>query len=212
MRRRRGRRGTSGLRSRALCRVDLRRRAGRTDRLLDLLAARGVRATFFVLGQQVREHPTVTRRLAAEGHEIGNHTWNHRRLTSLTAAVQADLRRTAETVHEVTGTTPTLVRPPFGSVDDAVSRGIDAPIILWSVDPRDWRNRDSRVVHQRVIADVRPGAIVVLHDVYSPTVDAVPGIIDTLKDQGYTFVTVSELFGGHLEAGQSYTSGARPPE
>jgi len=176
-----------------------------TGRLLDLLAERRVPATFFVLGRQVRAHQVVTRRLVAEGHEIGNHTWDHRRLTSLRAdAVRAELRRTAEAVRQVAGVSPALVRPPFGSTDRTVSRTVDAPLILWNVDPRDWRTRDPDVIYERVLTDVRPGAIVLLHDIYGTTVDAMPRIIDALRKQGYTFVTVSELFGGHLEAGQSY--------
>jgi peptidoglycan/xylan/chitin deacetylase (PgdA/CDA1 family) len=183
-----------------------------TGRLLDVLAARDVRATFFVLGRRAREHPAALQRIAAEGHEIGNHTWSHRRLTQLRRSeVEAELRRTAEAIRDVTGSTPRLVRPPFGSVDEGVTAAINAPIILWSVDPRDWSARDSGVVGRRVAAEARPGSIVVLHDVYRTTVDAVPLIIDVLKGAGYRFVTVSELFSGELHPGRTYTERPQSP-
>jgi peptidoglycan/xylan/chitin deacetylase (PgdA/CDA1 family) len=184
-----------------------------TGRLLDVLAARRVPATFFVIGRQVREHPALVRRMAGEGHEIGNHTYSHRRLTGLPAPdVHGELRRTAEAIGEATGSVPRLVRPPFGTVSEEVAAEVEAPIILWSVDPRDWRIRDSRVISQRVVADVRPGSIVVLHDVYRTTVDAVPAIIDLLKGEGYTFVTVSELFGGQLHPRTIYSERPQPQQ
>jgi peptidoglycan/xylan/chitin deacetylase (PgdA/CDA1 family) len=176
-----------------------------TGRLLDLLKQRGVPATFFVLGRQVEQHEALARRITAEGHEIGNHTWNHERLTTLSpAGIRENLQRTADLVTRVTGTSPTLVRPPFGASNSSVAAAAGAPIVLWTVDPRDWRKRDPDAVYERVTAQVRPGAIVILHDTRKTSVDAVPRILDTLAQRGYTFVTVSRLFGGHLEPGHTY--------
>jgi peptidoglycan-N-acetylglucosamine deacetylase len=176
-----------------------------TGRLLDLLKQRRVRATFFVLGRQVEKHEALARRIAGEGHEIGNHTWNHERLTTLSrTGIRQNLQRAAEVVERVTGTSPALVRPPFGASNNSVATAAGAPIVLWTVDSRDWRNRDPDQVHERVTAAVRPGAIVILHDTRKTSVDAVPRILDTLERRGYTFVTVSELFGGHLEPGRTY--------
>jgi peptidoglycan-N-acetylglucosamine deacetylase len=183
-----------------------------TGRLLDLFKQRRVRATFFVLGRQVEKHEALARRITAEGHEIGNHTWNHERLTTLSpTGIRQNLERTAQVVERVTGTSPALVRPPFGASNNSVATAAGAPIVLWTVDSRDWRHRDPHEVHERISAAVHPGAIVILHDTRKTSVDAVPRILDTLEERGYTFVTVSELFGGHLEPGRTYRERRDPP-
>jgi peptidoglycan/xylan/chitin deacetylase (PgdA/CDA1 family) len=179
-----------------------------TAALLDGLAARGVHATFFVLGSQVVKYPDVVARMAAEGHTIGNHSWLHPKLTNLSveeAGWQIDA--TTDAVQQITGTAPTLVRPPYGASNDTVlavlaARG-DASI-LWSVDTEDWRNRDAGITTQRALATA-PGAIILMHDIHPSTIQAVPGIIDQLQAAGYTLVTVPELL-GPTTPGQVYRS------
>lgn len=177
--------------------------------LLDELAGKGVHATFFVLGSMAEKHPEVLTRMAAEGHVVGNHSWSHPRLTSLSvegAGWQIDA--TAAVVQQATGVAPTLVRPPYGLSNDTVlavlaERG-DASI-LWSVDTEDWRNRDVGITTQRALAGAAPGAIILMHDIHPSTVQAVPGIVDQLQAAGYTLVTVPELL-GPTDPGQVYRS------
>ena len=177
-----------------------------TDQLLDVLRDSGVRATFFVLGSSIERQPDALRRTAAEGHEIGNHTWSHRDLTTLTAdEIQDELGSTADLVQRITGTRPTLVRPPSGARNTAVDPLVGGPEILWNVDPRDWATTDGAAVVQRVLADVEPGSIVLLHDIKQSTVEVVPTIIDELRARGYRLVTVSQLLGTDLQAGFEYT-------
>ncbi len=177
-----------------------------TSRLLRMLSDAQVRATFFVLGSMARDVPDMLLREVVAGHEIGNHSWAHPQLTRLsTALVAREVFQTADEVGEVAGARPTLVRPPYGDLSTRVVRDIDAPVILWSVDPQDWLYRDADTVVRRVTAGTRPGSIVLLHDIHPSSISAVPRIVEALKDQDFTFVTVSELYGGKLEKGTVYT-------
>ncbi|GAA0569347.1 hypothetical protein GCM10009546_35140 [Actinomadura livida] len=178
-----------------------------TGRLLDTLKAAGVRATFFMLGQMVREHPDLVRRMVLEGHEVANHTWSHRDLTGLSAAgVRSQIERTQEAVKDVTGVEPALMRPPYGATDEKVARAVGMPQILWSVDTMDWRHRS--LVRNTEVGIQEPvhGDIVLYHDIHKPTVDSIPKVIEGLKERGFTLVTVTEMFQGEkLTPGETYT-------
>ncbi|MGN9838963.1 polysaccharide deacetylase family protein [Nonomuraea sp. H19] len=181
-----------------------------TDRLLDMLSQRAARATFFVIGQMVAadEGGHTVRRIVAEGHEIANHSWSHPPLAELPReAVRRELADTQKIVEQITGIRMRMMRPPFGSTDDgvaAVTRSEGLAQIMWNVDTFDWRDRAaSRVVHRA--SEAKPGSIVLLHDIHRSTVDAVPEVLDRLSRKGYTFVTVSELYGKTLAAGRTYT-------
>ncbi len=177
-----------------------------TGELLDILGEADAPATFFVLGIMVQWQPWILQRMLDEGHEIGNHTYDHRDLTTLSEEdVIAQWTSTNEMIEQATGITPALYRPPFGARDEMVLEVTDGPLILWSLDPRDWRDHDAELVAQRVIDDARAGDIVLLHDMYQSTVDAIPAIIEGLREQGFTLVTVSTLFGGTPEPGATYT-------
>ncbi|MDI2129586.1 polysaccharide deacetylase family protein [Yinghuangia seranimata] len=178
-----------------------------TARLLDTLKANGVKATFFMVGSQVARNPKTARRVAAEGHEIGNHTYSHKDLRRLTASkIRSEVARGATAIRNATGVEPTLVRPPYGSFNATVRANVNAPMILWSVDTRDWADRNASVVASRVIARARPGAIVLMHDIHPTTAAAAPRIIAALARQGYVFVTVSELLAGRaLANGKAYS-------
>ncbi|WP_225997450.1 polysaccharide deacetylase family protein [Myceligenerans pegani] len=165
-----------------------------TATLLEYLAEYEARATFFVVGQNAAAHPEALRAEAAAGHEIGNHSWNHPDLTQLTAAeVASQLQRTSAAIKAATGEEPTLFRPPYGAIDDAVRSATDLSPVLWDVDPEDWRYRDSARVAQTVIAQAGPNEVILLHDIHPTSVAAVPEILRTLSAQGYHFVTVSHL-------------------
>lgn len=165
-----------------------------TATLLDTLASHRIPATFFQVGQQVDGRPAPSRRAHVEGHQVGNHTWDHKQLTTLTRAQQqweVDVTDNELNQHGVPDTT--LLRPPYGSYDTA-TRQLGFPLVLWDVDPRDWDGPpSSATVRSRVVSAVRPGSIVLMHDLYSTTVAAAPGIVSDLKAAGYTFVSVSEL-------------------
>jgi peptidoglycan/xylan/chitin deacetylase (PgdA/CDA1 family) len=182
--------------------------AASTTRLLDTLAAHGARATFFLVGRSVEKFPELVRREVVEGHELGNHTYTHANLRrSSPTKVTAELRRTQEAIRRVTGITPGLMRPPFGATDEQVTtitRRLNLAQILWSLDPRDWRDRDAEKVEDRVVNGVRKGSIVLMHDIHPTTVAAVPGILRRLTIEGYSFVTVSELYGSSLVPGEKY--------
>ncbi len=179
-----------------------------TDQLLKYLDDAGARATFFVLGDVSAARPTSLRKIAAAGHEIGTHTWDHRALPSLTdAQVRSELTRSADVIQKITGTRPELMRPPYGSLSSRVIGLLGArewPIILWDVDPEDWKYKNAGTVYKRVLTLTAPGSIVLLHDIHATTVAAVPRILAALADRGYTFVTVSELYNRPLTDGGVY--------
>jgi peptidoglycan/xylan/chitin deacetylase (PgdA/CDA1 family) len=176
-----------------------------TDGLLEILAREHVRATFMVIGRNVAADPGPTIRAAWDGHEIGMHTWAHQALPGRSLdQIAADLSRTSAVITHYTGVVPNLVRPPYGAIDVPTAKLIPYPLILWSVDPDDWRDQNSDLVYQRVTSAGRPGSIVLMHDIYPTTVAAVPRIIDFYKQQHYTFVTVSELYQSKLRAHQMY--------
>ncbi|HEV7933630.1 MAG TPA: polysaccharide deacetylase family protein [Actinomadura sp.] len=182
-----------------------------TARLLDTLKARGVRATFFVLGCQVRAYPHIVRRASAEGHEIGDHSYSHANLAAESStAVEGEITRTQRAIRQATGRTSVLFRPPYGATDAQVAmvaRRHDVAQILWAVDPLDWRDRSAATVQSRVVRSARRGSIILLHDIHPTTVAAVPGLITKLTKDGFVFVTVSELYGGRpLTPGKTYTS------
>jgi peptidoglycan-N-acetylglucosamine deacetylase len=162
-----------------------------TPAILDTLAARGVTATFFVTGSMAAARPDILRRASAEGHRIGNHSWSHPDLTTLTyAQVASQLQRTNDVIQEVTGSSPSEWRPPYGARNDVV-RAAAADVgltsmVMWTVDPRDWADPPATTIRDRVLEDVRPGGIVLLHDASAlNTPAALPLILDGLDARGY---------------------------
>lgn len=169
-----------------------------TPRLLDMLKQRHLKATFFVVGQNAKEHPEILRRIIAEGHEIANHTWSHAYLTKLSvAAVRKEFADTRDVIIAATGVAPKISRPPYGAVNSAVKsllmNEFGYTTILWSVDPEDWKRPGVSVVTNRLVTGAHPGAILLAHDIHAPTIEAMPATFDRLLAQGYKFVTVSQL-------------------
>ncbi|MEU8800284.1 polysaccharide deacetylase family protein [Spirillospora sp. NPDC048819] len=185
-----------------------------TGRLLDTLKAGGVRATFFMVGQNVPYHRDVVRRMPLDGHEVANHTWSHRDLTELsTAGVRSQIRRTQEVIEDASGVEPTLMRPPYGATNGRVGRAVGMPQIMWSVDTQDWRYRSVSRGARVGINQPERGDIVLYHDIHKSSVDCIPKVVDGLRKRGFTFVTVSELFrGDRLEPGEIYTEGTLEAE
>lgn len=180
-----------------------------TDRLLTTLRDRQAKATFFVLGSKATQYPHILRRMKSEGHTIGNHTWNHPNLTTMTPAqARDDLARTNAAIQQATGQRTILARAPYGAINPAIHaelRSLGMASIMWSVDTRDWADRDSNIVCQRAVGSAQAGSIILLHDIHSSSVDAVPCIVDGLIKQGYRLVTVETLL-GTITPGQEYRS------
>lgn len=176
-----------------------------TTQLLDLLKAKGVHATFFMVGSNVALHPALVRRMLADGNVLGNHTWDHAQLTRLDpAAMQQEITRTNAAIQKATGTVPTLLRPPYGATNPAVAKvagQLGMAQILWNVDPLDWKDRNAAIVTKRVLASTRAGSIVLSHDIHPTSRQAYAAIIDGLRAKGFTLVTVPELLGTKLKAG-----------
>ncbi|MBX3050641.1 MAG: polysaccharide deacetylase family protein [Caldilineaceae bacterium] len=182
-----------------------------TDGLLDLLKARNVHATFFVLGQSVRVQPETIVRMKQEGHQIGNHTWDHSNLTMLPdALIKEQIAQTDNLIIQLTGEPTQLLRPPYGAYDEYVLSAAQLPLILWSVDPLDWKDRDAEVIASR-ISDAPVGSIILVHDIHKTTVAAIPAVIDAFGNRGISLVTVSQLLAPlTLVSGQAYRQRIAP--
>ena len=170
-----------------------------TAHLLDVLDQYGAKATFFLIGSKVSSQANVVRSIHARGHQLGNHSWSHPELPKLPVdQIAGEIDRTNNAIKQATGVTPAILRPPYGAVNGVVLeqlrlRGMSS--ILWSVDTRDWADRNSDIVCSRAVAGARPGAIILMHDIHQTSVGAVPCILSALKQQGYSFVTVQGLLG-----------------
>ena len=178
-----------------------------TAHLLDVLDQYGAKATFFLIGSKVSSQANVVRSIHARGHQLGNHSWSHPELPKLPVdQIAGEIDRTNDAIKQATGVTPAILRPPYGAVNGVVLeqlrlRGMSS--ILWSVDTRDWADRNSDIVCSRAVAGARPGAVILMHDIHQTSVGAVPCILSALKQQGYSFVTVQGLI-GNMAAGVGY--------
>ena len=165
-----------------------------TPELLDGLKERGVCATFFVVGENIPGNEEILKRMDAEGHLIGNHTYSHVKLSELDIArACAEVEKTNALICEVTGKEPEFIRPPFGEWKKAMECRFEMIPVLWNVDPLDWTTKNTALVVERVLKDTKPGDIILLHDYYQSSVDAALEIVDALTERGYKFVTVDEL-------------------
>jgi peptidoglycan/xylan/chitin deacetylase (PgdA/CDA1 family) len=172
--------------------------AQNTPRLLDILKQRGIKATFFVVGQNAVEYPDILKRIVADGHELANHSYSHPILASLSeAALRDQLEKTHQAVLNATGVNMKVMRPPYGALSEPQRRWTNATFgyrtILWDVDPLDWKFRDAARVESEILGHAKAGSIILSHDIHKSTVDAMPSTLDTLTAKGFKFVTVSEL-------------------
>ena len=171
-----------------------------TPKLLDLLAARHLKATFFVVGQNAVDHPDILKRAVREGHEIANHSWSHPNLGKMSdEAVRRELQKTDDAITSAVGKRPTLMRPPYGSLTARQKKWIHEEfgyrIIIWDVDPLDWKRPGPSVVTARILKETTAGSIVLAHDIHPPTIEAMPKTFDQLIEKGFKSVTVTELLG-----------------
>jgi peptidoglycan/xylan/chitin deacetylase (PgdA/CDA1 family) len=185
-----------------------------TPKLLDMLKERKVHATFFVVGKNAAEYPDILKRIVAEGHEIGNHSWSHPQLTALgISGVKSQIEKTNAAIRAATGRETVVMRPPYGATSARLNKyyadTFGMKVILWSVDPLDWKYRNAERVKSAILAQVTPGGIVLVHDIHASSVAAMPGTLDALIARGYKFATVSELIA--LEGSQAEAA-ASPPQ
>lgn len=174
-----------------------------TPRLLDILAKRKIRATFYLIGERVLYWPDIVRRIATEGHEIGNHSWSHPFLNRLNQqSVYREIDRTTDAIYQITGRPPVTFRPPYGAFSHQQRTHLhthrNLPTVLWSVDPQDWRRPGPGAVGSRILRGSHKGAIILSHDIHQGTVDAMPHTLDTLLQRGFKFGTVSQMLGWPL--------------
>lgn len=165
-----------------------------TEELLSGLKERGVSATFFLLGKEVEQYPEIVKKIHEGGHLIGTHAYEHVNLSNLTdAAAIEQVDKTNAAIHEIIGVFPEYIRPPFGCWKPNLDYETTMIEVLWDVDPKDWATSNSSVIAQRVLGDVEENDIILLHDASESSVLAAFKIIDELKAQGYTFVTVEDI-------------------
>ncbi|GGG11181.1 peptidoglycan-N-acetylmuramic acid deacetylase PdaC [Lysinibacillus alkalisoli] len=167
---------------------------GVTDRVLDTLDKYNAKATFFLLGNRVQVNPELVKEELKRGHEIGNHSWSHPVLTNLTGEqVQKEVNDTVSVIEQAIGQKPTVFRPPYGAINDAVKSHIDVPVILWSIDTLDWKNRNASQLLPSVQNAMHNRAVILMHDIHPSTADGLDSVLAYLSGQGYEFVTISEL-------------------
>lgn len=172
-----------------------------TPAILDILKEKGVKATFFVVGLQVSKSPEVLERIVKEGHSVGNHTLNHKDLSELNKdAILKEINAGDKLIKDAVGFTPVLFRAPYGAVSDTLKDIIDntgRQMIGWTVDTRDWAGTPIDEMREMIRTETKPGGIILMHSFggkhIAGTVEALPAIIDDLKEMGYSFATVDEL-------------------
>ena len=168
-----------------------------TERVLNSLKEFDVKATFFMLGNQVDYYPSLVQRVAEEGHEIGNHSNTHPDLSKVDAnRVQEEVETTNQRIYDVIGRYPTVFRPPYGSYNNNIitqATNLNLPIIMWSVDSLDWKTKNATSINHEILSTTTNGSIILMHDIHDATADALPSVLKNLKEQGYSFVTVSQL-------------------
>ena len=165
-----------------------------TPALLDGLKERGVKATFFLIGENADKNPEIVKRMAEEGHLIGNHTYHHVELTKVTEKeARSELADTSAAIVRITGKEPEYMRPPFGAWQRKLEQEIRMLPVLWTIDPLDWTTENQDEIVNKVVTEAEENDIILLHDCYKSSVEAGLRIVDILQEEGFVFVTVDEL-------------------
>lgn len=168
-----------------------------TTRILETLKAYDAKATFFMLGKNAQKYPELAKQVADQGHEVANHSITHADLNAVNRdRIHQEVTTSIQQIESATGKTPQLFRPPYGNYNDSVTQvaqTTEQTIVLWSIDTYDWKHRNANVTYETVKNNVRPGSIILMHDIHNTTADALPQVMEYLSEEGYEFVTVSEL-------------------
>lgn len=178
-----------------------------TPQALDILAKYKIKATFFVQGKNVVGNEAILKRMKAEGHEVGNHSWDHPVLTKLSLEdAKKQLTDTESAITSVLGTSSKLMRPPYGAISDDIRNSLDLSFILWDVDSLDWKSKNEAAILAEIQRQASNGSIILMHDIHQTSVNSLPKVIEYLQGEGYSFVTVSELLGNHVKPHEIYYS------
>lgn len=165
-----------------------------TEELLDGLAARNVKATFFLIGCNVEGKEDLVQRIEEEGHLIGSHTCSHVKLTDLSEeAAFAEITRCNEIIQSVTDAPVIYIRPPYGAWISSWSDELNMKVVLWDVDPEDWKYQNTDTIVRHIVSHVSDGDIILLHDIYQTSVEAALQVVDLLQAEGYQFARIDEL-------------------
>lgn len=179
-----------------------------TDRLLDCLETNNAKATFFMVGKEIDSFPDEVKRMEKLGCELGNHTYSHVDLTTLSPEdMSAEIAGVDEDLVNLVGHGATVLRPPYGNINDSVRSTVGTPMILWSIDTLDWETQDAQQTVDTVMSQVQDGSIILMHDIFSTSVDAAEIFIPKLINEGYQLVTIHELAkikGTELQTGIAY--------
>lgn len=181
-----------------------------TPKILKALKKNKAKATFFMLGERAEANASVAKSVAEAGHQIGTHTYGHKSLIRLEPdAMTAEIEKSLNAIEKAAGYRPVILRPPYGNVNDSVKETVNMPMINWSVDTLDWDSRNAKSVYKEIMNNVRDGDIILMHDIYDSTAEALSKVLPELSKLGYQFVTIDELFmlrGKQLELGTVYYS------
>ncbi|MFS9156510.1 peptidoglycan-N-acetylglucosamine deacetylase PgdA [Streptococcus infantis] len=178
-----------------------------TPQALDTLAKYKIKATFFVQGKNIAGNEAILKRMQDEGHEVGNHSWNHPVLTQLSLEdAKKQITDTEAAITNVLGKSSKLMRPPYGAISDDIRNSLDLSFILWDVDSLDWKSKNEAAIFTEIQHQASDGSIILLHDIHQPSVNSLPKVIEYLQEQGYSFVTVSELLNTRLKPHEIYYS------
>ena len=178
-----------------------------TPQALDILAKYKIKATFFVQGKNIAGNEAILKRMQSEGHEVGNHSWNHPILTKLSLEdAKKQLTDTEDAITKVLGKSSKLMRPPYGAISDDIRNSLDLRFIMWDVDSLDWKSKNEAAILTEIQHQTSDGSIILMHDIHQPSVNSLPKVIEYLQGQGYSFVTVSELLNTRLKPHGIYYS------
>ena len=178
-----------------------------TPQALDILAKYKIKATFFVQGKNIAGNEAILKRMQSEGHEVGNHSWNHPILTKLSLEdAKKQITDTEDAIKSVLGKSTKLMRPPYGAISDDIRNSLDLSFIMWDVDSLDWKSKNEAAILTQVQRQTTDGSIILIHDIHQTSVNSLPKVIEYLQGQGYSFVTVSELLGNHVKPHEIYYS------
>ncbi|MEG0873173.1 MAG: polysaccharide deacetylase family protein [Clostridia bacterium] len=180
-----------------------------TQRILETLTKYKSVATFFMLGTRAEAYPNQVNLVNTQGSQIGNHSWDHKQLTKLNSIdVKNEVSNTQRAVYNATKKVPEIIRPPYGSINTELKQQLNMPIILWNIDTQDWKSKNTASIVSKALENVQDGDIILMHDIYKTTADAVPYIITELKSRGFELVTITELLsnkGSVLQNNTTYT-------
>lgn len=165
-----------------------------TPMLLDGLKERGVKATFFLMGENIEGKEEIVKRMEEEGHLIGSHSYKHQQMTKQTEKIVLEsIEKNSELIASITGEYPVYLRPPYGDWNDTLENDVDMTTVFWTVDSLDWKYQNADKTLKKILKDTEDGDIILMHDIFQTSVEAALKVIDTLEGEGYTFVTIDEM-------------------